>query len=267
MNRERDLGICVQAFLVREADEWFALAAELGRRHDTGTLHQLRIYSRRLRVALGVFSVLFESRQLLHTQRHLRRIMRALGDVRQCDVHLRLLRNQRAAALRHRLLGERVKHWREWRQLWQRLRTVHFEEEVRALLAQPRYCTGKQLRDALRDELDRLHRKTKKRYRQSQDRGRRSWHKLRLAVKHYRYGLETAAAVFGLKAQPTVDSLKELQRLLGRHHDFEVLREWLGNGPAAVVEWAEAEYRQQEKRVKEFLKQERHWRRQVRLKP
>lgn len=266
MNRERDLTICVQAFLNQRADEWFALAKKLDGGHDTTDLHQLRVQSRRLRVALEFFAVLFEPRPLRNVLRHLRRIMRALGNVRQCDVHLRLLRNHRAPALRQRLLAERAKHWREWQALWQRLGTVHFEEEFRALLARPRYCTVRQLRDAIRDELDRLYRKTRKRYRQSEELGRRSWHKLRLAVKHYRYGLETAAAVFGVKAQPTIESLKELQGLLGLHHDLEVLRDWLGDSPIPAVEWADEQYRRQEKRVREFLKTERHWRNQVRLK-
>ncbi len=57
--------------------------------------------------------------------------------------------------------------------------------------------------------------------------GMKRWHKLRIAAKRRRYGLEAAQALGLLKSRARIKRLKKLQAVLGRAHDLELFREKL----------------------------------------
>ncbi len=54
-------------------------------------VHDMRVATRRLRAALEVFAVCFPPKEQRHVLREIRRLARALGERRDCDVQIELL--------------------------------------------------------------------------------------------------------------------------------------------------------------------------------
>lgn len=69
-----------------------ALAPSVLRGDDTRAVHDMRVGIRRVRSALTSFDDVFPSKRLRALQRATRRVGRKLGDVRDADVHLAVLR-------------------------------------------------------------------------------------------------------------------------------------------------------------------------------
>jgi CHAD domain-containing protein len=55
----------------------------------------------------------------------------------------------------------------------------------------------------------------------------RELHQMRIATKHLRYSLELFRPLFGDQLEKTIDLTKEIQRLLGELHDYDVWAELL----------------------------------------
>lgn len=65
-----------------------------------------------------------------------------------------------------------------------------------------------------------------------------SMHRLRIAVKRYRYVLEILAETGAPSMEPSIRAAREVQRELGRLHDLDVLIEWVRDAvhvPAAAA--------------------------------
>ncbi|MEP6526342.1 MAG: CHAD domain-containing protein [Nocardioidaceae bacterium] len=68
-------------------------------------------------------------------------------------------------------------------------------------------------------------------------------HELRKAAKRVRYALELVTRVDDERRpedRRTLDALRDLQRVLGEHHDTVATREWLGTHPPSVAESRES---------------------------
>lgn len=204
---------------------------------DVDTLHRMRVASRRLREGLRYFADLFPAAENRQLRRQLRRLTAALGTIRTLDVNLQILRQAgrrlpaTALAAQSQLiargLSERAQHTRALRDLLQALHTAHFEERIRALVLRARPLDETRIIETARDALRARHTKLRRRWKKyREDPGRRAFHRLRIAVKQYRYALETTIAVFDSAGQ-RLTALKTLQERLGECHDLEVVRDWI----------------------------------------
>ncbi|HUK82914.1 MAG TPA: CHAD domain-containing protein [Verrucomicrobiae bacterium] len=225
----------IEEYLLDKTHRLFEPLRTLGSDGNAESLHKMRVSSRRLRVGLRFFSSLFPAGELKQVQRQLRRITRRLGELREFDVDVQLLRKLRrrlppvarfaGVALEHSLLVERARCLSELDQLMKALDISKFDLRVHALIeTHRRVLDAKRLLKESSRQLDDLRRAVRKRHRQFlKRRTNAAFHKLRIATKQYRYALEASQAVFQMKVRSRVRALETLQDLTGGVHDVEVL--------------------------------------------
>ena len=246
----------IEACLLEQAHRLFAPSADIG---DAETIHRMRVASRRLRVGLEFFGARFEPRELKQILQQLRRLGKTLGAVRVLDVNAALLREAKGcAALERELAAERRSRLVELRELHRAAMTAKLGSRVETLVVRPRGRPDGQrplaeLRRELRRCLDRFEKK----------RGAEPFHKLRIAAKKYRYGLEIVESVFGADADGKIKSVKTLQELMGACHDVEVLLERLPKGK--LKKYFANEHERRYEAVKKFLDGGRRWVKKVKL--
>lgn len=270
----------IEAHLQEKLTALFAPSAKQG----VEAIHQMRVGSRRLRVALRCFASLFPEMELKQVQRQLRRTTRTLGKIRTLDVNLQALRKAakrlpvNSAAVQRKLTGEllaeRTRHSEELRELQRTFVTSHFEERIRALVLKPRPLTDRVLSSVAREFIAKRRRVARRRFKQGANR-----HKLRIAVKRYRYALETGAAVFHVRPIESIRAIEALQDCLGDSHDLEVLvdylrgcrRRWtkdenpLAGRLDAVLAFFETEHEAAVAKCEKFLHEDRTWLKKVKL--
>lgn len=217
----------IEAWLSKQSKRLFVASPDFD---APETVHRMRVASRRLRVGLGFLGA--------RRVPSLARLGRALGAVRALDVSLALLRGTpvRCPSLEERLAQERGQRLAELRRVYERTKPA----------------TRRDGRPDARRALAELHRALRKRLAQFD--GRRTsaaFHKLRIALKKYRYGLEIAGE--GKRIEP----VKQLQELMGVCHDIEVLLEQLTAGP--VKQFFAKEHRRRYEAVLKFLDGKRRW--------
>jgi CHAD domain-containing protein len=213
-------------------------------------------------------------------------LTRTLGTVRALDVNLQLLRaarkrlqpetretQVRAARM---LLAERAAAVKDVQELSAMLRKSGFAARLERMIRYTRHqLHSKRLLNTVREELERLRdvaRRREKTWEQKQS--RRAFHRLRIAVKKYRYALEVAEGVFGSSVKSRLDAVEDLQDLMGACHDVEVLLEWFDAAKwekalAKPVGWITGclreDFEQCRHEAVRFLKKERIWMKKVRL--
>ena len=199
---------------------------------DPRHLHQARVATRRLREALRLIVPGPRGRKL---ERHVRRLTRALGPVRELDVALEMIDALTAggevprnaiAKLRQVVREERQRMHSE---MCARVGRVNIEKlrhrtssaatkRTRTAGRDPARAAEAQLRAARRGV----------RVREAIDNAAGLYlpdrlHAVRVAVKKLRYAMEVSRELSGSRATARIRTLKEAQDLLGRMHDHEVL--------------------------------------------
>ncbi|MEP7118154.1 MAG: CHAD domain-containing protein [Acidobacteriota bacterium] len=211
---------------------------------EPDAVHRARVASRRLREVLPALAV-DEPESWQPLRDDVRRVTRALGQVRELDVAAtyleaalaaqpigpgavaaarRALRVDRAAALRQArtaLTPARVAR------LHARLRAASVRSPAPAAAAVAAALTARVLRGAgrVRKALDRV----------STVYVPGRLHAVRIAVKRLRYALEARGAARGTRGSSQLRELRVIQDLLGRAHDLHVLGERLGEVERRVV--------------------------------
>jgi len=282
----------VEDYLLEKLGPIFAPLRGTGNPGDTEVLHRMRVASRRLRVGLQTFTSLFPAGELRQLQRELRRITRLMGAVRTLDVNARLLRSAserlpastRAArvTLEQHLLVERATRMLELRELLHWLGTGKLDQRLEALIRRrDRHLDDKRLQRDAAGQLQDLRRALRRRHKQFlKKQTARSFHKFRIAAKQYRYGLETAQAVFRLPVDARIRAVEELQDLMGACHDVELLldhlrdaeRRWgrtnneLAKGAAKMIRFYRVEHKRQFALFEEFLDRKPPWTKKVKLR-
>lgn len=188
-----------------------------------GDVHQLRIWTRRAAAALRLFDALVPAKRSRRIRKTLRKLRRAAGSVRDCDVFLdrleaggesknlvRALKSQRRSARRKlrtkckRLLRhsrferdcERLVQAVDWPKRHSSRKSPPFAEWCRAQLAKPAQQFGALAEAPLSTDQD--------------------WHALRIAGKRWRYALELATVALRANThQRLYAALSELQDRLG----------------------------------------------------
>ena len=209
----------------------------LSRAPQTATVvHRLRVLTRRMRAACSVARRLAPGDALRDLARRLRRIGRALGERRMLDV----------AAVDYAALSggkthpaiERARAAAETR-LTRRLKARHSDAVTAAVRNGAEALATSESEPGA---LDRLLEIRRDRLRAASGAvTKKELHELRIEAKKTRYALETARSMGRPGTRQGEQSLKRLQRRLGRIHDLESLRALLPPGDPVAIRAAARE--------------------------
>lgn len=209
---------------------------------DIEHLHQSRVASRRLGVALQAFGECFAAKQVKRWRKDLRRLLKTLGPARDKDVQIEYVRGLLAGlkekAHRPGMGRLLLRLEQERRELQPKLlkaveafeaarTTVQMQSAVKQLLAAlgnrqvglQSPLVFQRSRDLILCQLQRF-----VAYQDClwnpQDIERH--HEMRIEAKHFRYMMETCSAAYPGKLKPFITAAKSLQTLLGDLHDCDV---------------------------------------------
>ena len=202
---------------------------------EPDTIHDLRVYSRRLQQTFRVMlpkPVTSKGRKLIRT---LRKVRQAYGNSRNLDVNIDLIQQKHQAAgaaivrqswemLQDALEAERRAEIVQARQKMARYDIVAFISRAQTLMESADIGSDvveklqQTVRAALKDWHDALELA-------KDDRSVENLHALRIAAKRLRYRAELLAELGGGTMKPAIKNIKEFQTLLGDWHDRCVLLE------------------------------------------
>lgn len=207
--------------LIRQRVQALSRIVPAARKGDSGSIHQARIATRRLREVLPLVQSGSRGRKL---RRKVRRLTRALGPVRELDVAIETLDafagEVPRAAITHLKQVIRQERRRLHAAMARDVAHVNLDKLRRRAIAAARRTRGidtaaRAARRAVRVQSaidsagsiylpDRLH-------------------EVRIAAKKLRYALELGRSAGRSRASARLRTLKTAQDLLGRMHDLEVL--------------------------------------------
>ncbi|HVY63953.1 MAG TPA: CHAD domain-containing protein [Gammaproteobacteria bacterium] len=260
--------------LSRDFDTLLARQPHPGSTPAPEDVHQIRIATRRMRVALRLFGALLPQRAA-HLGKELRWFARALGSVRDLDVHDDALREhlQSAGVAAARDLGgyelalrrERLGAREALHRVFAGERYAALIEDLGALLeGAPSPAALRRWRSfTIRAGAARYLKKSRKRVvklgrKLGPDTSADDLHRLRIRAKRLRYALEFFSEPYP-ELVPAAKATKSLQDVLGAHQDARTARRRLlayarslkkrdadAEPPQALVEWRRTQHREAE---------------------
>ena len=200
---------------------------------DPETIHDLRVWSRRLQQVLRVIAPVSQADKIKKILRVLRYVRQTLGPCRDLDVNIALLQSKREASG----TGSVQRAWQAMQSELESQRQAliepvrrdiagqdHFKfiTRVQSLIARAErdYDPLEQITAAMITSMDRWD-ESFTAAREQPDAA--ALHALRIAGKKLRYRAELLAALGQPKVNPLVKMLKEIQKTLGDWHDRSVL--------------------------------------------
>jgi CHAD domain-containing protein len=260
--------------LRREHQSLIERQPERGAPATPEAVHQTRIATRRLRVALRLFGALLPPRAVARLGKELRWFAGALGTVRDLDVHTEALHAhvESAGATAAQELGgyelalrrERVAARDALKDLFASTRYAELLSSLAALLeGAPNPAALRRWRSfTVRDGAARYLKRARKRVvklgrRLGHDATAEELHRLRIRAKRLRYALEFFIEPYP-KLAPAARAAKALQDVLGAHQDARTARRKMlayvresrkrhgadAAPPGALAEWRLAQHRQ-----------------------
>jgi CHAD domain-containing protein len=203
--------------------------------HDAEALHRTRVASRRLREVLPVIEAV-DGNDVLPARKsrgRVRQLTRALGGVRELDVALALLDELSshhpllesvAVSVRQEIQRDRAERYADMIRSLADIKTGRLTRELASLADAPHAATGAEQHRRLRD---RVLRRARRLDQTVDDAGALyafdRLHRVRIAAKKLRYVLELVQELTRVGTTRLVSRLKEVQDLLGRLHDLEIL--------------------------------------------
>jgi CHAD domain-containing protein len=212
---------------------------------NADAVHDLRVAIRRFTQVLIVFKDCFPARESKRVRKQLKDLMTLAGDVRDCDIALKLLEKaspDNSAGLRERLGARRREAAKALVGALTRLARRGYSAKWRAALVNgqaPNEAKQPFYEDVGRKELPRI----VKRFRKLGDQaatGKASaeeLHVFRIEAKKLRYTLELFQPAYGPVAKEVIDRLRGLQTVLGDINDCRSTRALLGElGMSSALE-------------------------------
>lgn len=235
--RPRTVGSIFAARIVSLTATLEKNAARVRVSSDPEPIHDLRVATRRLRAALDLAGEIASRKRARRIRRDLRRLGRALGELREADVNVALLREESFAAepareaAREALLASVIVEARRLRRKsLQRLKKtdiLRLGKDIRAFAAMLRSSRrdGVSFLGFARTHVERaLQPVLRARERSLRRPEPQNLHLLRIALKRFRYTVELLSpALDPSRGRRIRARLKSLQDSLGRYHDFVVL--------------------------------------------
>ncbi len=235
-------------YLSGQLDALVTQMAGVRRNEDIEPVHQARVASRRLRVALGMFADCFGTKKVSRWRKRIRRLTRGLGPARDLDVHIAFVE----AVLAGPAEGDRRSHPGIERLLL-RLRQDRLAAQPKVVKALDSLVAGDTLAE-MHGEIERARfiLRTQDVPLQSPPAAARAashmrrrqrdllsaapvlndpedaigHHRLRIAAKKLRYTMEVCVPVFEDLLDGAIKAVKKLQSFLGDIHDCDV---WIAN--------------------------------------
>lgn len=205
--------------------------------NDPETVHDLRVWSRRLQQALRVIHPESKPPKSKKVLRFLRQVRRALGPCRNLDVNLDLIREKRqhaSAAAVQRAWGAVQDEFEAKRgRLLERVRREIARHDLFSFIVRAQALI--EADDGAADPVEILENaiaKSMKAWQEAfvsatEQRDEVQLHEFRIAGKRLRYRVELLAELGENKAKPLVEALKELQNALGDWHDRSLLIDYV----------------------------------------
>ena len=221
-----------QRLLASKATEVLRQRRKVRKTADVKPIHDMRVATRRLQETLTFLDPYLAKRTRQRLYRRARRMRRCLGEIRNADVMVDLVRKLRdrlppaerrrvagllgglraeASALRRSAAGRTGFPVPGARRRIQAALDHLADANPRSLVARGRAVLSQRMKD-----LNRL-------LPAARQGEAASLHALRIAVKRYRYALEILAEVGCRDASVAIRPARELQEALGRVHDLDVL--------------------------------------------
>ena len=204
---------------------------------DPDTIHDLRVWSRRLQQALQVIHPSVDTTKRKKALRLLRRVRRALGPCRNLDVNLDLIKDkhQQASAAAVQRAWAEVHDELEAKRgaLIERARRDIARHDLFSFIARAQALIAEADSDADPNEiLEIAIAKSMAAWQEAfasakEQRDKVRLHQLRIAGKRLRYRVELLAELGENKAKPLVETLKGVQNALGDWHDRTVLIDYI----------------------------------------
>lgn len=193
------------------------------------SVHDVRVAIRRFTQAIAVFRPCYPGKDMRKIRRRLKDVMKAAGEVRDCDVALKLLsksrmpdsrivqskvRNRRKEAA-HVLVGE-LKRWTD------RQMSIKWRAALEGALAKGDDDFGTAFVDATARQT--LRNMTKDFFQSGDDAAgskasAEDLHRFRIAAKKFRYSLELFAPLYGTSFDRGLERMKAAQTALGDVND------------------------------------------------
>ncbi len=235
------------------------------RSRDAEAVHDLRVAIRRFAQVLRAFKPCFRGKEVRKIRRELKQIMDLAGEVRNCDVALKLILKSHgidATGLRPKLEDVRrederalvafLKQWADrqsslkWRGALANAATTNGDASSKAPIAR----TAQRMLPRMAQEF----------FERGSEAARtttspRELHRFRITAKRFRYTLELFSTVYGPPLDPSLGRIKSTQELLGDINDCDTVRNLLSQFKAAekVTSWLK---KRQRRRIEEF---QRYW--------
>lgn len=232
---------------------------------DAEAVHDLRVAIRRFSQVLRVFKPCFHGKEVRKIRRKLKQIMDLAGEVRNCDIALKLMsKSQRSetAVLRPKLESLRregeaalvvfLRHWVDrksslkWREAVSSAASTNGDVSGQAPIA--RTAQGMLPRMA-QEFFERGNKAAKTKA------SPRELHQFRIASKRFRYTLELFTSVYGPPLNASIEKIRRAQGLLGDINDCETVRGMLSQYKEVdrVTSWLK---KRQRRSIDEF---QRYW--------
>ena len=202
------------------------------KQRDADAVHDLRVAIRRLSQVLVVFKPCFPSKDLKKIRRNLKETMSLAGDVRNCDIGLKLLAKSQAsdgAAIQQKL---RVRRREAEQALLTRLRqwiARKSSSRWRAVLNSSHTDSGfgrLAVEEAASRRLAPMAKDFFKRGDHAADKASaEGLHQFRIAGKKFRYSLELFEGLYGPPGKNLLEETKDVQSLLGAINDCRTVRD------------------------------------------
>lgn len=238
------LWIAARVLLYERVDDFFRRRDNVFKTFDPEDIHDLRVSSRRLREGLTLFAPCYEPRNITRLIKSVKRVTRLLGEMRNTDEALLffkaltddvdsicrsdlerlqlIFQKNRTKALKRLKPGLREIAPKSLRDLY--LRTINAPAIFNPSSNDIDLFTP--LSDFARTSFDaKIAAITNLLPLAQQEREIEAQHRLRIAVKHFRYRMEILSPLMGADYQPLHTAVKDYQDVLGRMHDLDVFAE------------------------------------------
>jgi CHAD domain-containing protein len=242
--KKTPLWIASKGLLAERGSDFFRCLETASKTFEPEDIHDLRVASRRLREGLSLFSRSYPKDRITHLRKAVRKITDILGELRNIDEYLAFLREeaQELGPEHGAELAASIDLYQEKRtivrkQLKRDLRKVkpatlrkYFVRTIHApyLFDPPSdaVCPFTSIDDFARESIDlRLAAVLKLVPEARIPEQAACQHRLRIAVKHYRYRIEVLSPFLEEGYREFHGHVKEYQEILGRIHDLDVFLE------------------------------------------
>jgi CHAD domain-containing protein len=221
--------------LRKRVKKFLALVPEILTSGSPKTVHDIRVCSRRLQQTVSAFFPKPRSGKVRRLRRTPRRVRRALGEWRNCDVLLEIVARQERhtrseakrqawALLREHLSRKRSKQVARAGKRLLRQDLANYAALAHGLLAQPADEDPESLLQRLRGSVQQTSDKWQSALARAQEtRATADLHALRIATKALRYRIELLYDLGYKDLRTRLKWLEDLQEALGAWHDRQVL--------------------------------------------